>query len=394
MEKILIVDDVLINREILSDMLADEYEIVQASGGQEAIDILSQDHESFSIVLLDIVMPEIDGFAVISHMKKQQWLDRLPVIVISGEQSNEIEEKALILGAVDFVKKPFEESIVKRRVKNTEELYSYKRSLEDKVIEKTRELIKANHEMEKMNRELIEKNCEVQEQNEMIQKQLDQLRKLSGHIKKNNDRLVEIIGMVVEYRDVESGQHVHRVKGYTEILAREAMKEFPEYGLTEKLIEQISQASVLHDVGKISIPDSVLLKNGKLTKDEFELMKTHSARGAELIDNIKKALENDFAKIAHDICRYHHEKYDGRGYPDGLKGEQIPIAAQLVSIADVYDALISERVYKDAYTPEEAFSMIINGECGMFSPKLMECFRNARGDFEKLKRNGVLSWEI
>lgn len=361
MDKILIVDDVDINREILSDMLEDDYEVIKAGGGAEALKILENDHESFGLVLLDLIMPGVDGFAVLEHMHNKDWLKRLPVIVISGESTDKAEERSLTLGASDYIRKPFDEAIVRRRVKNTADLYSYKRSIEDKVAEQTNTL-----------------NMQYQ-----------QLLKLAERIKLNNEKIIDVLGMVVEYRDVESGEHIQRVKGYTEILAYEAMREYPEYGLTEKLIKQIASASVLHDVGKIAIPDSILLKRGKLTNDEYEYMKSHASRGAELLTQINGAWDADFGQLCYEICRHHHEKYDGRGYPDGLKGEEIPLSAQLVSIADVYDALVSERVYKAAYTPEQAFHMIISGECGMFSPKLLECLRNVKDRFEAFKNQEV-----
>lgn len=358
MEKILVVDDVAMNRMILVDMLEDHYEVTEADGGRNALKLLKEHYQEYGCVLLDLVMPEIDGFTVLEVMKKQGWLDEVPVIVISGEDSLAAEERSLTLGASDFIRKPFDEAAVHRRVKNITDLYSYKRNLERKV----------------------------QEQTNTLQQQYQQLLKLAERIRQNNERIIDVLGMVVEYRDLESGEHIHRVKEYTEILAKEAMKEYPEYGLTEKKIQQITSASVLHDVGKIAIPDHILLKRGRLTQDEFEYMKTHASKGGELIMQIKGAWDAEFGKVCYEICRHHHEKYDGRGYPDGLKGEDIPLSAQLVSIADVYDALVSERIYKEAYPADQAFHMIISGECGMFSPKLLECFRNVRPKFEEVAK--------
>jgi putative two-component system response regulator len=183
---------------------------------------------------------------------------------------------------------------------------------------------------------------------------------------------------------MESGEHIQRVKGYTEILANEMMKDYPEYELNTKKIELIVSASALHDIGKISIPDNILMKPGKLTKDEYEYMKSHTLRGCEILNQIKGAWDQEYSKYSYEICRYHHERYDGRGYPDGLKGDDIPISAQLVSIADVYDALVNERVYKDAFSKDQAFQMITQGECGVFSPKLLEAFRKVRREFEEL----------
>lgn len=356
MKKILIVDDVKMNRVMIEEMLEDSYEIEQADGGMAAIMILKARYEEFGCVLLDLVMPGVDGFTVLEVMQKQKWIEKVPVIVISGENSKDTENRSLDLGASDFIRKPFDESTVRRRVRNIVDLYDYRRKMDMKV----------------------------EKQEEALHDQYELLLKQSRRIQQNNEKIIEILGTVVEYRDLESGEHIQRVKGFTEILANEAMKEYPEYGLTSEQIRQIVAASSLHDVGKITIPDSILLKPGKLTKEEFDYMKSHTTRGSELLQQISGAWDDAFGDVCYDICRHHHEKYDGRGYPDGLKGEEIPLSAQIVSIADAYDALVSERVYKSAYTPQEAFHMIISGECGVFSPKLLECFRNTRKKFETL----------
>lgn len=203
-------------------------------------------------------------------------------------------------------------------------------------------------------------------------------------LQQSNVKIIDILGTVVEYRNLESGEHINRVKGFTKILAERLMEEYPEYGLTPKSVEMISSASALHDIGKIAIPDHILLKPGRLTEEEFDYMKSHTTRGCDILNSIEGVWDDSYGKLSYDICRHHHERYDGKGYPDGLKGEEIPIAAQIVSVADVYDALVTERVYKGAYTKDEAFHMIVNGECGVFSPKLLECFRHVRKDFEAL----------
>ena len=196
--------------------------------------------------------------------------------------------------------------------------------------------------------------------------------------------MIDILGTVVEYRNLESGQHIERVKGYTKLLAEQLMKDYPEYGLTSDKVSVITSASALHDIGKIAIPDAILMKPGKLTQEEFEYMKSHTTKGGEILNSIKNVWDEEYGKVSYEICRHHHERYDGRGYPDGLKGEQIPLSAQIVSIADVYDALVNERVYKSAFSKEKAFQMIVTGECGVFSPKLLDCFWNARRAFERL----------
>lgn len=356
MDKILIVDDMEMNRLMLMEMLEDKYEIVEAAGGKEALDILENEYQDFGCVLLDLIMPQISGYDVLDVMKKKKWLANLPVIVISGSSTKESEKDSLSSGASDYIQKPFDNTIVRRRVQNIVELRNYKRLMEQKT----------------------------KEQEKMLKKQYGLLLQQAKSIKRNNERIIDVLGTVVEYRDLESGEHIERVKDFTEILAKEVMKEYPEYGLTQKRIEQIVAASPLHDIGKITIPDKILLKPGKLTKDEFEYMKSHTSRGSELLKQISGAWDDEFGEVCYEICRYHHEKYDGRGYPEGLKGEEIPISAQIVSVADVFDALVSERVYKNSYSAKEAFYMIITGECGVFSPKIMECFRKVRDQYMEL----------
>lgn len=355
-DKVLVVDDIEINREILADMLADDYDVVQAEGGMKALKILKEQHAEFVAVLLDLIMPEVDGFAVLEVMRNQKWIETTPVIVISGENSKEAETRSLGLGASDFIRKPFDQYLVKRRVKNIADLFSYKRSLEKKV----------------------------ETQTETLRKQYRLLQLQAEKIRESNAKIIDILGTVVEQRNLESGEHIKRVKGFTRILALEVMREYPEYELTAEKVELIASASALHDIGKIAIPDSILLKPGKLTDDEYEYMKSHASRGGEILQNIEGVWDGTFGTLCYEICRHHHERYDGRGYPDALKGEDIPISAQLVSIADVYDALVTERVYKEAYSLEQAFHMIVSGECGVFNPKLLECFRNVRKEFEAL----------
>jgi putative two-component system response regulator len=354
--KILIVDDAELNREMLSVILDDQYSILEADNGKAALDILTEQQDVIAAVLLDLNMPEMDGFEVLRHMKEKGWIDKIPVLIISGETSIETEKRCFECGVSDFIRKPFDNTLVKNRVNNIVSLFMYQNELEKKV----------------------------EKQTELVKKQYLLLKMQAAKLQKSNDSIIEILGTVVEYRNLESGEHIKRVKGFTKILATELMKEYPEYGLTDKKIEMIVATSSLHDVGKISIPDSILLKPGKLTKDEFEYMKSHTTRGSEILSEFKDIWDDDYRQTSYEICRYHHERYDGRGYPEGLKGDEIPISAQIVSVADVYDALVSERVYKSAYTKDEAFQMIISGECGVFSPKLLECFRNVRKEFEAL----------
>lgn len=340
--RILIVDDMAMNLDFLSEILEEEYDIDTATNGLEAVEAIEKDSDRYCALLLDLVMPKMDGYEVLKYMNEKDIIHKLPVLIITGEQSVQSERACFDLGVSDFIRKPFDSVLVKRRVSNVVELSLYRKSLEKKVEEQTEKL------------------------------------------RKNNENVIDILGSVVESRSTESGQHIARVKGYTEILARKMMVNYTEYGLTEKKIKLIVAASALHDLGKVAIPDNILLKPGRFTPEEFEIMKTHTIRGCELLDNIKHNWDKEYTKASYEICRYHHERYDGKGYPEHLVGDDIPISAQLVSIADVYDALISKRCYKDAYALDEAFNMILNGECGTFSPKLIDCFKNSKEQFEAL----------
>lgn len=354
--KILIVDDVEINRDILAEMLKDEYDIFMAENGKEALDVLEKHHEEIELMLLDLVMPELDGFGVLERVSRQPWGKHLAVMIISSDNNSQTESRCFELGVSDFIHRPFDARLVKRRVNNVVSLYQYQNSLEQKVKEQTRTLTK---------------------QNELLQQQAQELHQSRANV-------IDILGTVVEYRNLESGEHIQRVRGYTRLLAEQLMESYPECGLTPEKIEVIASASALHDIGKIAVPDSILLKPGKLTKEEFEEMKKHTTKGSEILLHIQDVWDEDYGKVCYDICRYHHERYDGKGYPDGLKGEEIPLAAQIVSIADVYDALVNQRVYKSAFSKEKAFQMIVSGECGVFSPRLLDCLWNVRKQFELL----------
>lgn len=353
---VLVVDDMEINRELLAEILKEEYDVIMAENGKQALEYMESRNQEIAVILLDLIMPEMDGFEVLKVMKEKNWIDKIPVLVISGESSVKVEQDCFEYGVSDFIHKPFDNALVKKRVENIVNLFQYQRELEHKVEEQTRTL---------------------REQYKIVKTQAERL-------KQSNDNIIDILGTVVEHRNLESGEHVRRVKGYTKIMAEEMALQYPEYGLTPEKIAIIVSASALHDLGKIAIPDSVLLKPGKFTKEEFECMKAHTVRGCEIISSIEGVWDEEYAKIGYEISRYHHERYDGRGYPDGLKEDEIPISAQLVSVADVYDALVNERVYKDAYAKDKAFDMIMNGECGTFSPKLLDCFRRARDKFESL----------
>ncbi len=354
--RILVIDDAEFNRDMLRVLLEDDYDIDEAEDGKKAIRILMEKWNQITAVLLDLNMPVMDGYEVIECMKQNNWMSKIPVLIITSEHSVESENRCFEMGVADFIQKPFDASLLKNRIKNMVELFGYKNALEEKVEKQT---------------------ATLKSQYQLLQVQAAKLRE-------TNDRIVEILGTVVECRNLESGEHIKRVKSFTRILAEQMMKSYPEYGLTDAMVQIIETTSALHDVGKIAIPDKILLKPGRLTEEEFAYMKSHTTRGYEMLEALDEIWDGDYHKTCCEICKYHHERFDGRGYPEGLKGDEIPVSAQIVSVADVYDALVSERVYKNAYTKEEAFHMIINGECGVFSPKLMECFRLVKEQYEEL----------
>lgn len=344
---ILIVDDVDIDRGILCEIFSD-YTTVEAVNGKQAVEIIEANPDRISAVLLDVVMPVMNGLEVIEEMKNRGWLAHIPVILISGEATLAAQRIAYEMGATDVMHKPYDSIVVKQRTQNIMELYYNKRHLE-----------------------------------EMVELQTGVLRQQAEELQRMNNRIIDTMSNVVEFRNLESGDHVKRVKNFTHILAEHVAAVYPEYQLDEAAIDVITAAAAMHDVGKIAISDTILLKPGKLTKEEFDVMKTHTTKGSEIIEMLEDIQEGEYGRVSYDICRYHHERYDGRGYPEGLKGEEIPIAAQIVSVADVYDALVSDRCYKDAYTPEEAYNMIMRGECGEFSPKILTCLARAREEFER-----------
>lgn len=339
-QKILIVDDSEMNRAILTGILDDGYDFLEAENGLQALDVLRA-HRDISLVLLDIVMPELDGFGVLSVMGEQHWIDQTPVIMISAESDSMLVERAYQLGATDYISRPFDKSVVRRRVINTLMLYGKQKHLMRMITEQVYRREKSN-------------------------------RLMTG-----------ILSHIVEFRNAESGPHVQHIQTVSELLLRQLARKTDRYALTEDDIALISTASALHDIGKISIPDSILNKPGKLTAEEFEVVKTHAAVGASILQNLPMTQDEPLIQVAYQICRWHHERYDGHGYPDGLVGGQIPITAQVVSLADVYDALTGERCYKKAYPHETAVRMIQNGECGVFNPLLIECLLDIQDQLQR-----------
>lgn len=332
-KKILVVDDSELNRSLLADMLESDFEIMEAENGAEAIRILHEHELEISLMLLDIVMPEMDGFAVLSMMNRKGWIKTIPVIMISAETSGAYIDRAYDLGALDYISRPFDERTVKHRVAS-------------------------NFMMGERQKEM----------SEILSSQIYQKEK-------DNSLMIEILSHIVEFRNGESGLHVLHVNMITEMVLNELVKKTDQYKLSPEDIRLISTASALHDIGKISVPEQILNKPGRFTPEEFEIMKNHTVEGANMLADIPFRKNETLIKIGYQICRWHHERWDGKGYPDGLKGDEIPIAAQAVSLADVYDALTSVRVYKPAYAPEEAVAMILRGECGTFNPLLLDCLK-------------------
>lgn len=328
--KILIADDSTMNRAILVEMLGDGYDILEAENGREAVQIL-QGGSEIDLLLLDITMPEMDGFAVLEQMKRCGWIEEVPVIMISAENDSAYVERAYDMGATDFIGRPFDMAVVRRRVTNTLMLYTKQKQLVGLVAKQVYEN------------------------------------------QKSNNLMISILSHIVEFRNGESGLHVLHIHTATELILNHLVKKTDKYKLSAADIAMIGTASSLHDIGKINIPEEILNKPGRLTKEEFDTMKTHTTIGAHILENLPFLQEEPLVKVSYEICRWHHERWDGRGYPDGLAGDDIPISAQIVSMADVYDALVSKRVYKAAYSPDTAVQMILHGDCGQFNPLLLEC---------------------
>lgn len=339
-QQILIVDDSEINREILKEILKEDYRILEAANGEECLEQLERYGTGISLVLLDIVMPEMDGFEVLAAMNQNHWIEDIPVIMISSEDSDSYIRRAYEMGVSDYISRPFDAKIVYQRVLNMIKLYAKQRRLIHLVT-----------------RQIYEKE-------------------------RNNRMMIGILSQIVEFRNGESGLHVIHINLITQLLLEQLVKKTGKYQLSWEDRLLIATASALHDIGKIGIDEKILNKPGKLTKEEFEIMKTHTLIGAQMLDNLDMYRNEKLLKLAHEICRWHHERYDGKGYPDGLVGEEIPISAQVVSLADVYDALVSERVYKKAFSHEKALEMIQNGECGTFNPLLLQCMTEVQ---DKLK---------
>ena len=343
--QILLVDDSKMNRMILKEILGGDYSILEAENGQECLEKMQAEAGNIALVLLDINMPVMDGFEVLKAMNANHTIEDTPVIMISSEDSDAAIRRSYELGASDYVNRPFDARIVYRRVTNTIKLYAKQRRL--------------------------------------VQMVSDQIRAREN----NTDTLVGVLSHIVEFRNGESGAHVRHIRIITERLLHRLLEISSNYAITAEQQDLIPLASALHDIGKIGIDEKILNKPGKLTPEEFKVIQTHSMLGAKMLHDLDGFAVQPLLQTAYEIARWHHERWDGRGYPDGLKGDEIPISAQLVSLADVYDALTSERCYKKAFSHEKAVQMILNGECGAFNPLLLQCLTDIQADLkEELKQ--------
>ena len=339
--QILLVDDSAMNRMMLTEILGDSYHVLEAENGRECMEKLRAEAGNIALVLLDINMPVMDGFEVLKAMNANHTIEDTPVIMISSEDSDAAIRRSYELGASDYVNRPFDARIVYRRVTNTIKLYAKQRRL--------------------------------------VQMVSDQIRAREN----NTDMLVGVLSHIVEFRNGESGAHVRHIRIITETLLHRLLEISSRYSITAEQQDMIPLASALHDIGKIGIDEKILNKPGRLTPEEFKVIQTHSMLGAKMLHDLDGFTEQPLLQTAYEIARWHHERWDGRGYPDGLKGDEIPISAQLVSLADVYDALTSERCYKKAFSHEKAVQMILNGECGAFNPLLLQCLTDVQADLKE-----------
>lgn len=346
-KSILIIEDDEASRELLRNLFENEYDILMAEDGKTGISYVATHLQSLAAILVSLVMPAMNGYQILQILHSKKISEKIPVILLAAQKNTQIELACYSLGAAAILAKPLVAQTVHLRVTRAIETNQKAEALADTITTMKAEL---SYQQKRMNQYY--------------------------------DRLLEAISSLVESRNLEAVEHVRRIKGFTEIIAKTYMKLFPEKGLTPAKINMIVQASALHDIGKIAISDAILLKPGRLTEDERNVMKSHTTKGCEILNFLKDVQDLEQHNIAYEICRHHHERHDGGGYPDGLRGNQIPLSAQFVSIADVYDALVSERPYKKPYDKDTAYHMIMAGECGAFNPELLQCLETAREEME------------
>lgn len=353
-DTILILESDEVSRAELADIFRDKYKILEVSNEKDGLDVLRNHAPSLAVILVNLTIVIKSDFTVLKSLSQRKFLNQIPFIMITSEETAEYEKKGYEYGIISYIKKPFYPDAARQLVDNVVQVFQYKKQLE----------------------------ITVKGQTEKLKKQNTVLKVMAEKQKHNNEVLIDSLSNIVEFRNLESEQHIKRIREFSFSLGTSVMNLYPEYELTAEKIEVIGWASSLHDIGKIVIPDNIILKPGKLTEDEYEIIKSHTTKGAEIVEKVIHLDNEMFCEYAYDIARHHHEKYDGKGYPDGLKGEEISIAAQIVSLVDVYDALSSRRVYKAAYNTEKVYQMIINGQSGTFSSKLLKAFTEIRKEFE------------
>ncbi|MBQ7085148.1 MAG: HD domain-containing protein, partial [Anaerotignum sp.] len=332
------------SRSDLRSVFEDSFNLLEADNTHQAALLLEQNYSCIAVILLNTTISEKIDLSMCEKIKTISDLEEIPIVVLADANSTELISNAFANGATDVVLTGSDPFVLQHRINNIVDLYRHKWHLEELVEEQ------------------------------------------AATLRLSNDTMVDALSSIIEYRSVESGQHILRIRRFTQILLQEVALNCPEYGLTDATISIISSASALHDIGKISIPDSILNKPGKLTAEEWAVMKGHALTGCRILETLGDLGNPEYLRYAHNICHYHHERWDGNGYPEGLAGDTIPICAQVVGLADCYDALTSKRVYKEAFSFDTATNMIVNGECGIFSPKLLECFKAVAGKFEDLAK--------
>ncbi len=349
---LLIADTNELNREILAGLFEDQYQILETADGTEALDLIRKGFQDMAGAILDAALPEVDGIMVCDAIKKQEWGFRIPIMILSDDAIEKTKKRAYEAGAAYFSGKPFDSELIKNRLTEMIDLYDARLVARSGV------------------------------KGEKSAPSVDNLPAGVAHAGKMFDAVIDFVGRLVESRDPENKNHIYRIKGLVKIMCRKMQELYPEYDITDAKMKLIVVACSIHDIGKVGIPDSIILKPGRLTDEEYEAMKSHTLRGVELFDEIDFEWDEEFRQTAKEIIRSHHEKYDGGGYPDGLKGDDIPMSAQIVSLADTYDALVNDRIYRKAFSKEQAYNMIVGGDTGVFPPRIIECFKACREELE------------
>ena len=350
--KILIADREGADRKLLSQLLGDSYDIILADDGRQVLSEIQKRKNELAAVVLDWDIPLVSAYQIMQVMQSKRMLGQMRLFVSTAKMDSEIDKKAFGMDATAIIHKPYSAVAVHRQILS--------------CLEQAAERERLREEVDKRGRQLEESQ-----------------KKLDGFY----DNLLDAIGTVMEYRVSESDQHVKRIKGFSRILAVAYKNQFPDCGLDEAEINRIVRGSVIHDIGKVAVPDAVLLNPAKLTEDEQQIMRSHTTKGEEIMQLLREVQDEEQFRVSCEICRWHHERHDGGGYPDGLEGSEIPLSAQIVSIVDVYDELVSERISKKPYDKETAFRKIMSGECGAFAPELLQCFETSKKLLELFSDN-------